>query len=69
MSSLKQTDDLAYTRLNLYLDNAQQPHLQPTAIHAEDTPERKANMLTQFPWIPSEVLLAVCCQKHSMILS
>lgn len=40
-----------------------------TAIHAEDTPERKANMLTQFPWIPSEVLLAVCCQTNSMILS
>lgn len=38
-------------------------------MHAKDTPESKANMLTQFPWIASEVFLAVCCQANSMILS
>ncbi len=38
-------------------------------MHTEDTQESKANMLTQFLWIPSEVLLRVCCQTNSMILS
>lgn len=40
-----------------------------TAMHAEHAPERKANMLIQCHWIPSEVFPAVCCQNNSMILS
>lgn len=69
MKSLKQTDDLSYTSLNSKLDNTEQPDPQPTSVRAEGTPERKANMLTQFPWIPSDVFLGISCQTNSMILS
>lgn len=61
--------DFSCEGLNSNLDNTWQAYRPSAAMHAKDTPESKANMLTQFPWIASEVFLAVCCQANSMILS
>lgn len=42
----------------------------PPLPHAGDTPESKANMLTQFPRIASEVLFAARCQaeQHDFVI-
>lgn len=69
MEHEKPKTGLSCESLNSNLDNTWQAYLQSTAMHAKDTPESKANMLTQFPWIASEVFLGVCCQTNSMILS
>lgn len=46
------------------------PPPPPPPPHARDTPESKANMLTQFPRIASEVLFAARCQseQHDFVI-